>query len=291
MPGRDFDDNAELRPLGEASHLPDHELDTDCKDRRRDSRRAHSTANAGSLRNCRACGASIPAGRTKCRFCLTNHVEPLDTDDPTGETEFLHVIHLVVPASSHYAAIAKGTTAASVVPRNDGTITGCDLVADLDEEPAQQLVKRWGGLPAAVQVTAEQGQRLLTTACERTPGMDAGQSHGDCGDHATFLYDEMGHAVESDDRLTAFLEDTGDDLWLVPALVLHRVRSDKDEDDESQCHHGPNQTILTCRECDRDTTHQFQSVEEIPDETWPGQPIWECRVCGANRYGPDPGPT
>ena len=35
-----------------------------------------------------------------------------------------------------YAAVAKGTPAASFVPRNDGTITGCDLVADLDDGPA-----------------------------------------------------------------------------------------------------------------------------------------------------------
>ena len=29
---------------------------------------------------------------------------------------------------------------------------------------------------------------------------------------------------------------------------------------------------------DRDTTHQFRSVEEVLDETQSGQPIGECRV-------------
>ncbi|ESP86841.1 hypothetical protein K933_17197 [Candidatus Halobonum tyrrellensis G22] len=202
----------------------------------------------------------------------------------------LHVVHLAVPAASHYAAVAKGTTAASVVPRNDATITGCDLVADLDDDPAQQLVKQWGALPAAAEVTTERSQQLLATVRERTPGMDAGQPHGDCGDHTTFLYDEMGQAVENDERLTALLEDARDDLWLVPALALQRAESG-DEDDESQRHHGPKRASLTCHECDRERAHQFQSVEEIPDETWSGQPIWECRVCGANRYGPDPEST
>ena len=289
MPGRDFDDNAELRPLGEATHVPDHELDIDYKDRRRGPRRSRSSADAGSPLNCRSCGTSIPAGRTKCRFCLTNHVEPLDGDDDTAdEPSLLHVVHLVVPAASRYAAVAKGTTAASFVPRNDATITGCDLVADLDDEPAQQLVKRWGGLPATVQVTAEHGQRLLTTARERMPGMDAGQPHGDCENHATFLYDEAGHGTESGERLTELLEDTCDDLWLLPALALHRTESGDDEDSKRQRHHGPKRTDLICRECDRDTAHQFQSVEKVPDETWSGQSIWECRVCGANRYGPAP---
>ena len=144
MPGRDFDDNAELRPLGEATPVPDHELDTDCKDRRRDLRRFRSPVDGSSTRECRSCGASIPAGRTKCRFCLSNHVEPVDVDDDAAdETALLHVVHMVVPAASRYAALAKDTTAASFVPRNDEAITGCDLIADLDDEPAQQLVKRW----------------------------------------------------------------------------------------------------------------------------------------------------
>lgn len=67
-------------------------------------------------------GTSIPAGRTKCRFCLTSHVKPFDVDDIADEASLLHVIHMVVPATSGYAAIAKGTTAAWCVPRNDRTI-------------------------------------------------------------------------------------------------------------------------------------------------------------------------
>ncbi|ESP89730.1 hypothetical protein [Candidatus Halobonum tyrrellensis] len=112
--------------------------------------------------------------------------------------------------------------------------------------------------------------------------MDAGQVRGDYEGHTTFLYDEMGQAVENDERLTALLEDARDDLWLVPALALQRAESG-DEGSESQRHHGPKRASLTCRECDRETAHQFQSVEETPDETWPGQPIWS--VACAVRVG------
>ena len=287
MPGRNFEDDAELQPLGEATHVPDHGLDTKRGDRHRGSTRPSNPVDDGSTPKCRSCGASIPAGRTKCRFCLSNHVEPLDIDGIADETALLHVVHMVVPAASQYAAVAKGTTAASFVPRNDKTITRCDLIAGLDDEPAQQFVKQWGALPAAVRASAETGQRLLATARERTPGMDVGEQRGDREDHATFLYDETGHRIETDEHLTAFLEDASEGLWLVPVLALQRAESDEDTDDsECQHHQGPKRTNLTCRECDRDTTHHFQSVEKIPDETWSGQPIWECQVCGANRYGP-----
>ena len=281
--GRDFEDDAELRPLGEATHVPDHELDTKRGDRHRGSTRPGSPVDNESTPECRSCGTSVLPGRTKCQFCLSNQVESLNIDSIADETALLHVVHMVVPAASQYAAVAKGTTAASFIPRNDETITSCDLVADLDDEPAQQLVNQWGALPAAVRASAETGQRLVATAHERTPGMDAGQSRGDREDHATFLYDEAGYGIEGDERLTALLEDARDDLWLVPAIVLQRTESGGDENSESQRHHGPKRTNLTCRACDRSTAHQFQSVEKVPDETWSGQPIWECQMCDANR--------
>ena len=111
MPGRDFNDHPELRPLGEATHVPDHELGTGRTDRWRDPRRSCPPTDDGSARECRSCGASIPASRTKCQFCLSNHVELLGVDDVADEMALLHVIHMVIPAVSHYAAVAKGTTA------------------------------------------------------------------------------------------------------------------------------------------------------------------------------------
>ena len=63
-------------------------------------------------------------------------------------------------------------------------------------------------------------------ARERTPRMDAGQPRSDCEDHVTFLDDEAGHGIESDERLTILLKDVGDDLWVLPALALYRTESD-----------------------------------------------------------------
>ena len=239
MLGHDFDDHTELCPLGEATHVPDHELETDRTDQYRGPRRSHFSADDGPTSECRSCDTSLPTGRTKCRFCLSNRVEPLDVNDAAAdETALLHVVHLVVPAASRYAAVAKGTTAASFVPQNGGTITGCDLIADLDDEPAQQLVKRWDALPAAVESTAEHGQRLFATARERAPEMGAGKPRGDCEGHATFLYDEVGHGIETNEYLTAFLEDASNDLWLLPALALSCTEGG-DEDSKSKRRQGP----------------------------------------------------
>jgi len=33
------------------------------------------------------------------------------------------------------------------------------------------------------------------------------------------------------------------------------------------------------------TDHRFKTHESVPDEAWTRQPIWECQVCGAARYG------
>lgn len=90
MPGRDFDD-AELRPLSEATPFS---ITNSIPAIRTDAvtRRSHSSADDGPTRECRSCGASIPVERTKCRFCLSNHIEPLDVDDAADETACLHVI-------------------------------------------------------------------------------------------------------------------------------------------------------------------------------------------------------
>ena len=119
-------------------------------------------------------------------------------------------------------------------------------------------------------------------------GIDVGEQCGDREGHATFLYDEAGHRIESDERLTALIENARDDLWVLPALALHRTQNGDDEDSESPHRQGPKRMDLTCHECDQDTTHQFHGTDDVPDEVWSGQPIWECRVCGVTRYGPAP---
>jgi len=73
-------DLEELRPTGEASHIPDTRLDDGCEGDPRRQRVATSSggypdAPTAADGECRSCGASVPDGQTKCRFCLTNHLD------------------------------------------------------------------------------------------------------------------------------------------------------------------------------------------------------------------------
>jgi hypothetical protein len=121
---------------------------------------------------CSSCGASIPSNRTKCRFCLSNHLDGTSDDSRPPHTEWapLHVVHLLVEASTFYAAVAKGAAAATLLTKadRDPTVDDCQLIYDLDAEPAAQLTDKWPSLPEAVRVTSESGEQLLTTARERT---------------------------------------------------------------------------------------------------------------------------
>jgi len=74
-----YSDFEELRPTGEASHIPDIRLDDGCEG---DPRRQRVATSSGGYPDaptvtdgeCRSCEASVPDGQTKCRFCLTNHL-------------------------------------------------------------------------------------------------------------------------------------------------------------------------------------------------------------------------
>ncbi|MDQ2055232.1 hypothetical protein [Halobellus sp. H-GB7] len=287
-----YSDFEELRPLGETTHVPDDELS-----RRGNPGRAERKEGLGSYPDrvrstpieCSSCGASIPANRTKCRFCLSNHLDGTSDDSCTPDTEWtlLHVDHLLVEASTFYAAVAKGAAAATLLTKadRDPAIDDCQLIYDLNAEPAAQLTEQWPSLPEAVRVTSESGEQLLAAARERTGRTKPNQSRSD-GAHTTFLYNEGGHNVREEDRLTALLESAEDDVWLVPAIALQRsVDGDHSENQQPSV---PSKTRLGCRSCDRTTEHQFQEFESIPVDEWAGQAMWECQVCQSPRHGPDP---
>jgi hypothetical protein len=52
---------------------------------------------------CQSCGASVPDGQTKCRFCLSNHLggDATSTNE-TASTTFLGIVHLVVESTTFY---------------------------------------------------------------------------------------------------------------------------------------------------------------------------------------------
>ncbi|WP_225336168.1 biosurfactant protein 1 [Halomicrobium urmianum] len=284
----------ELRPLGEANHVPDDGLsgrgNTERAERKRkEGLRSYPDRVRSARSECSSCGASIPGNRTKCRFCLSNHLDGTSDSSRPPDTEWtlLHVVHLLVEASTFYAAVAKGAAAATLLAKTDRdpAVDDCQLIYDLDARPATQLTDKWPSLPEAVRVTSESGEQLLTAARERTGQAESTQSRYE-GAHTTFLYDERGNDVRDEDRVTELLESADDDVWLVPSIALQR--SVDDNQSENRQPSVPSKTQLECRKCGRMTKHQFQEFESLPDDEWSGQPMWECQVCQSPRHGPTP---
>jgi hypothetical protein len=177
-----YSDCEELRPTGEASHIPDTRLDDGCEGDIRRQRVATTTGGypdepSTTDSECRFCGESIPDGLTKCRFCLTNHLESgaTSTDEPASTT-CLGIAHLVVEPTPFYGAVATGGAAANLPSANEAepavddytliyrlsraSVSGLapEVLHDLDEMPARQLVEQWPSLPDAVQVLSGEGK-------------------------------------------------------------------------------------------------------------------------------------
>ncbi|SDD87694.1 hypothetical protein [Natrinema hispanicum] len=294
MTDRDSDFE-ELRPTGEASHVPDETLSED--DDGKPDRQRIATATAGypdtpteTDTECRSCDAPIPADQTKCLFCLTNHLEnsSSETDAPATEWTLFGVVHMLVESSTFYGAVAKGGAAAMLLASSvtEQAVDDCTIIYDLEDEPAAQLTDRWPVLPAAAQITSSDGERLLAAARDRTTWSD--QPHPAAGDQelTTYLYDEGGTGIRDEQRLATLLDNAGDDAWLVPAIALQKAPQEREP--EHQDSGIPTKERLECHQCGRTTDHQFSAHESVPDETWTGHAIWECQVCGTPRYGPSP---
>jgi len=284
-------DFEELRPTGEASHIPDTRLDDGCEGA---PRRQRVATNSGGYPDaptvtdgeCQSCGASVPNGQTKCRFCLTNHLgSDATSTNESASTTFLGIVHLVVESTTFYGAVAKGGAAANLLSANDAepAVDDYTLIYDLDETPARQLTDQWPSLPDAVQVSSAEGERLLSAARDRTGWH--GQETSERQEHPpTRLYDQRGDGIRDASRLDAVLDDADDAVWLVAAMAL--TESPVEGTADRQVSSVPTTQNLDCQTCGRATDHQFKTHESVPDEAWTGQPIWECRVCGSARYGP-----
>jgi len=166
-----YSDFEELRPTGEASHIRIRGWATSVRVPRRQrvatSSGGYPDAPTVTDGECRSCGASVPDGQTKCRFCLTNHLGSGATStNETASTTFLGIVHLIVESTTFYGAVAKGGAAANLLSANEAepTVDDYTLIYDLDEAPARQLVEQWPSLPDAVQVSSEEGEQLLSAA-------------------------------------------------------------------------------------------------------------------------------
>nr|WP_245756911.1 hypothetical protein [Halogranum rubrum] len=197
----------------------------------------------------------------------------------------MHVVHLFVESSTYYGAVAKGAAAATLLATNafDPAVEECQLIYDFDEEPAAQVTDAWPALSPAVRVASKHGEETLAVTRERTTWGNTTRSPTE---HATYLYDESGSAIQDEANLSTLLESAGDDGWLVPAIALQH--SPVKTSPESWDHRVPTKTLLQCWECGRETTHRFSAFEENSDNGRSGQPIWDCTMCGAPCFGPDP---
>ena len=289
MTGR-YSDHEALRPIGEATHVPDDQLTSSGEPRRQRSGSidtGYPDDPTAAATECESCGASTPAGQTKCRFCLTNHLgnEVIGTDE-TADPTLLGIIYLVAKSTTFYGAVAKGGAAAPLLISDDAeAVDDYTLCYDLDGPPARQLINQWPSLPDAVQRDSAEGEQLLVAARDRTRwyGEEAVEHKQQA---PTRLYDQRGSGIRDETRLREIVNDADDELWLVPAIALTATPDERDSD--SRPSPVPTTARLNCQDCGQATDHQFETHESLPDETWTGQPIWECQVCGTARYGHAP---
>ena len=287
MTDRNSDRDA-FQPVGEGALVPDPALSQPADGQpTRQREAAHSggypDGTTDTNRACVSCGASIPASQRKCRFCLKHELDAASASDAASSEQILRgVIHFLVESGTFYDAVAKGAATATLLTSTDEPVDDCTLIYDLDDEPAPQLTERWPTLPAATEVTTAAGDALLTAACERTAWnerSDRSQTE------IPRVYDERGQGVREESSLEHTLDDS-DQLWTVTAVAVDTVP--RETESTSTGADIPTVTALECQHCTRETEHRFRTRESLPDETWTGQPIWECQVCGTGRYGPAP---
>jgi len=288
MTDRNSDRDA-FQPVGEGALVPDPALDQPADGQPTRQREAsHSGGYPDGTtdidRACVSCGASIPASQGKCRFCLEHELDGAsETDAASSEQALRGVIHFLVESGTFYGAVAKGAAAATLLTSTDDPVDDCTLIYDLDDEPAPQLTERWPTLPAAAEVTSAAGEALLTATRERRGEEDGRNNRPQT--EIPRVYDERGQGIRDESSLEHTLDD-GDQLWIVPAVAVETVP--RETESTSTGADIPTVTALECQHCTRETEHRFRTRESLPDETWTGQPIWECQVCGTGRYGPAP---
>ncbi|WP_254810553.1 hypothetical protein [Natronosalvus amylolyticus] len=277
-------DRHELRPLGEAFPGVDPVL-KEKRDRNLRTRRvrygSRETEEREPESDCRSCGAPIPSAQTKCQFCLSKYIEPVDEDAPRSAEVLLGIVFIITSARTYYEAVAKGAAACRKLVTDEGPIDGYQLVYDIDD-PAPQLVEPWPSLPSAATFDSELGQQLL----ERLANVSDDDSirwspvHG----KPPMLYDEWGQSIDDLEDVLELEEKAH--RWLVPALALHEQLQSQDTTQEEPC--IPTKKRLFCQQCDQETVHGFDSRDSVPDSSIPKTPIWNCSRCETLRYGPDP---
>lgn len=214
------------------------------------------------------------------------HDAELYRDSEQSRTwDISHLMFTAVPATVEIAGVAKAAAAFS--HRHDRP-TGAfparetfEMVSEFDDDAAEILEQQWGALTPIERLDSDAGQRWVGVLEESTDWNES-----DSTDGVGRLYTQFGDSITTRDELDELAAASDTPIWLVPALALEP--GENSEPVGRTTFRGPNRALLQCRSCDEETEHSFDSYEAVPMEEHSGQPIWECKRCGGNRYGPDP---
>ncbi|WP_181692674.1 hypothetical protein [Natronomonas sp. LN261] len=281
-------DREAFQPRGEATHVPDHHLDSRHGGHDRLDSEGYPNADESTSKACRGCGQPISAKQRKCTTCLEHHIESVGTtgDEHTAPTPVPRVIFAIVEATCDYTALAKGAAACTLLQRRRANpLEDSQLIDDVAETPAATLHDTWGELPAAVRIGTEQGRKLLSVATKHIDRADE-SDHGNGERSLPRLYDESGRSVLNREQIESWTDTADGERWLIPILGAEQHptenRTKRRENQRSNTEH------IHCRRCEETTPHRFSGHEQLPEEAWDGNPIWQCQACGTARFGPVP---
>ncbi len=160
------DRTAEFRPYGEATQIPDPQLETDHAEY--GDGIAERDYPAGGERDtdiCQSCERAISSTQRQCRFCLQQDVSVSDSASEPCEQTLHGIICLLVPSQSPRGALAKGTAAARLLQKSHSSpIDECTLIAALEQPIAAPLRTRWGHLPDIVPATGSREDGFVAKA-------------------------------------------------------------------------------------------------------------------------------
>lgn len=273
--------------VGDAGHYPDAEGDVDITDGPQDRTDNHHQLT----------GSTNPDEETY----RTRKPDPSDR-----EWRLNKVIVVVIPGVTDYMAAALA--ASRLTLRTPGVnserlpdrFQPYRFLYDLEEAPASTLTDSWGALPDVANATEDgDGKHLLETAIEKT--WPDGEST--VSPESSHLYGPDGELIVERDAVEELRGSVDDDesLFVVSALHLTRGSSSTTKDrgaeqKRKRMEQATTRHRLHCGSCGEVCVHSFDDYDGVYSEEADGvdeqgQPIWECRTCGAPRFGPDPHAT
>ncbi len=276
------DRTAEFRPYGEATQLPDPQLETDHAEYGDEiPERDYPAGDEPDTNICQSCERAISSTQSQCRFCLEQDVSAPDSTSDPREQPLHGIICLLVTSQSPRGALAKGTAAARLLQRSHSSrVDECTLIEALEQPIAAPLRARWGHLPDVVPATGSREDGFVAKARSVSLWSTSPSAEGS----ASRWYDAAGTQITEDSRRERLLSDS--ETWIVPAIALRQASIDTSPLQSAST--SPTRQLLRCQSCGEQTPHRFDSREGSPPAVWAGESVWQCSVCRTPQYGPDP---